>query len=115
MVLAAAAAVSGVAAIVTSADLPDLTDKIANLGEGSVNLADLGANVLAHGKVLYKGHAVAAVAATTIHIAEEAARLIDAGQIKIVVTNVFSLDEIDQAQNIVEGGHSIGKTVIKIV
>lgn len=46
---------------------------------------------------------------------EEAARLIDAGQIKVVVTNVFSLDEIDQAHNIVEDGHSIGKTVIKIV
>ena len=46
---------------------------------------------------------------------EEAARLIDAGQIKVVVTNVFSLDEINQAHNIVEEGHSIGKTVIKIV
>lgn len=46
---------------------------------------------------------------------EEAARLIDAGQIKVVVTNVFSLDEIDKAHNIVEDGHSIGKTVIKIV
>lgn len=46
---------------------------------------------------------------------EEAARLIDAGQIKVFVTNVFTLDEIDQAHHIVESGHSIGKTVIKIV
>lgn len=46
---------------------------------------------------------------------QEAARLIDAGQIKVFVTNVFTLDEIDQAQHIVESGHSIGKTVIKIV
>jgi len=46
---------------------------------------------------------------------DEAARLIDTGQIKVVVSNVFGLDEIDQAHNIVEGGHSIGKTVIKIV
>ena len=46
---------------------------------------------------------------------EEAARLIDAGQIKVVVTNVFSLDQIDQAHNAVESGHSIGKTAIKIV
>jgi len=46
---------------------------------------------------------------------DEAAHLIDAGQIKTFVTNVFALDEIDQAHHIVEGGHSVGKTVIKIV
>ncbi len=50
-------------AVVTAADFPDLKDKMAELGEGAVNLAHLGANCLAHGKVLYKGHAVAAVAA----------------------------------------------------
>ena len=66
----------GVVAVATAADLPNLQDKIANLGEGSVNLAHLGANVLAHGKALYKGHAVAAVAATSPHVAEEACRLI---------------------------------------
>ncbi len=68
--------IDGVMAVVTSKDLPNLKDKIANLGEGAVNLADLSANVLAHDKVLYRGHAVAAVAAKTIHIAEEAARAI---------------------------------------
>jgi NADPH2:quinone reductase len=46
---------------------------------------------------------------------ENAARLIDAGRIKIVVNNVFSLAEIALAHQIVEGGHSLGKTVIKIV
>lgn len=46
---------------------------------------------------------------------EEAARLIDAGKIKVVVSNVFSLDEVGKAHDIVEGGHSTGKTVIKIV
>ncbi len=45
----------------------------------------------------------------------EAARLIDARQIKVFVSNVFSLEEVDQAHNIVEGGHSTGKTVIKIL
>jgi NADPH2:quinone reductase len=44
-----------------------------------------------------------------------AARLLDAGRIKVVVNNVFSLDEIALAHQIVEGGHSIGKTVVKIV
>lgn len=72
-----AAAVPGVLAVATSADFPDLANKIANLGEGAVNLAHLGANCLAKGKVLYQGHAVAAVAATSAHIAEEAVKLIE--------------------------------------
>jgi NADPH2:quinone reductase len=46
---------------------------------------------------------------------KEAAQMIDAGQIRPHVTNVFSLEEIDKAQDVVEDGHSIGKTVVKIV
>lgn len=46
---------------------------------------------------------------------EEATRLIDGGHIKVFVNNVFSLAEIDQAHDIVESGHSTGKTVIKII
>jgi len=66
----------GVHAVVTAKDLADLQDKIANLGEGAVNLAHLGGNVLARGKVLYKGHAVAAVAASDPHLAADAAKRI---------------------------------------
>ncbi len=66
----------GVLAVITSADFPNLKDKMADLGEGMVNLADLGANVLAHDKVLYKGHAVAAVAARSLHEAEAALKKI---------------------------------------
>ncbi|MEQ8787317.1 MAG: xanthine dehydrogenase family protein molybdopterin-binding subunit [Pirellulaceae bacterium] len=72
----AAEATPGVLAVATAADLPDLSDKIANLGEGAVKLSDLGANCLAHDKALYKGHAVAAVAAVDANTAEEAARKI---------------------------------------
>jgi CO/xanthine dehydrogenase Mo-binding subunit len=72
----AAEKLPGVHAVVTGADFPDLTDKMAELGEGTVNLAHLGANCLAHGKALYKGHAVAAVAAANVHIAQEAVKLI---------------------------------------
>jgi xanthine dehydrogenase molybdenum-binding subunit len=72
----AALKLPGVYAVATAADLPNLKDKIADLGEGSVNLAHLGANVLAHDKVLYKGHAVAAIAASSPHLAEEALKLI---------------------------------------
>jgi NADPH2:quinone reductase len=46
---------------------------------------------------------------------EEAARLIDAGKIKVFLTNVFSLDEAGLAHDVVEAGHSTGKTVIKII
>jgi CO/xanthine dehydrogenase Mo-binding subunit len=64
----------GVLAVVTADDFPNLHNKFAIMGEaGQVNLAHLAANCLARGKVYYKGHAVAAVAATNVHIAEEAA------------------------------------------
>jgi len=72
----AAVALPGVLAVATGKDFPNLKDKIANLGEGSVNLAHLSANCLAHDKALYKGHAVAAVAATSPNVAEEALKLI---------------------------------------
>ena len=67
----------GVHAVVTQADFPDAEHKIAQLGEGAVNLYHLSQNVLAGPKVLYKGHAVAAVAADNVHIAEQAAELIE--------------------------------------
>ena len=66
----------GVLAVCTSADFPDLESRVADLGEGAVNLAHLGANVLARGKVLYKGQAVAAVAAKNPYDAEDALKLI---------------------------------------
>ena len=72
-----AAALPGVKAVVTSADLPELADKMEAAGEQAINLAHLSGNILARGKVLYDGHAVAAVAATSSHIADEALRLIE--------------------------------------
>lgn len=72
-----AEALSGVKAVVTARDLPDVASKIADLGEGTINLRHQSHNVLAKDKVLYFGHAVAAVAAVNPHVAEEAAALID--------------------------------------
>ena len=72
-----AEAYPGVKGVVTAKDLPTAEDKIAHLGEGPVNLKYLCDNILASDKVLYKGHAIAAVAATNPHIAEEACELID--------------------------------------
>ena len=56
-----------VRAVVTGADLPEPGDKAPRVST----------NVLARDKVLYKGHAIAAVAATNVHAAEEALSLID--------------------------------------
>jgi len=72
-----AEALPGVKAVATAKDQPALADKIADLGEAVMNLRDLATNVLAVGKVLYHGHAVAAVAATSLEIAEEAIALIE--------------------------------------
>ncbi|MBI1345562.1 molybdopterin-dependent oxidoreductase [bacterium] len=72
-----AKALPGVRAVVTSKDFPDQGDRLVELGEGSVNMKHLAANVLAHDKVLYHGHAIAAVAADSIHIAQQAVELIE--------------------------------------
>jgi CO/xanthine dehydrogenase Mo-binding subunit len=72
----AALALPGVEGVVTGADLTDPGNRIAELGEGAVNLKHLSSNCLARGKVHYKGQAVAAVAAVSPHLAEEALKRI---------------------------------------
>ena len=59
----------GVKAVITSADLPDLTN-----GDGE--LYDILENCMARGKALYDGHAVAAVAASDAETARKALKLI---------------------------------------
>jgi CO/xanthine dehydrogenase Mo-binding subunit len=75
--IARALALPGVFSVVTGADLPDVASKTEQVGEGAVNARYLSMNILARDKVLYDGHAVAAVAASDRHTAEEALRLID--------------------------------------
>ena len=72
-----AKALPGVKAVVTAHDMPKAEDRMANLGEMSVNVKHLSNNAMAYDKVLYRGHAVAAVAAVNIHVAEEALNLIE--------------------------------------
>ncbi len=73
-----ALALPGVKAVVTSADFPQPLGLAADQSEGAmVNPKFQSNNCLAADKVLYKGHAVAAVAATSAHVAEEALSLID--------------------------------------
>src|SRR5919198_1109422 len=74
---AKAEALPGVKAVITAKDFPAAEDRMANLGEMAVNVKFLSNNVIASDKVLYKGHPVAAVAATNAPIAEEALGLIE--------------------------------------
>lgn len=74
-----AEALDGVRAVVTGlGDLPPTQgDQMVDLGEGPAKLKHMRDNVLATDKVLYRGHAVAGVAATNLHIVEEALNLIE--------------------------------------
>lgn len=72
-----AEALPGVIATVTSKDFPIIEDQIIDLAEVQGNTRMMAEHVMAHDKVVYKGHAVAAVAATDSHIAEVALDLID--------------------------------------
>ncbi len=76
-----ALALPGVVAVVTAADLPEVASKTEQVGEGAVNTRYLAMNILARDKVLYDGHAVAAIAASDRHTAEEALRLIETSRI----------------------------------
>ena len=73
-----AMALPGVKAVATAADLPEASAEIGDQVEGGiVNYGFYSRNVMAREKALYRGHAVAAVAATSPSIAEEAMSLID--------------------------------------
>ncbi|MHB8529020.1 MAG: xanthine dehydrogenase family protein molybdopterin-binding subunit [Caulobacteraceae bacterium] len=71
-----ARALAGVKAVVTAADFPDLASEELDGGEAAANLRDISLNCMARDKALYHGHAVAAVAAVSAAIAEEALDLI---------------------------------------
>ncbi|NND93103.1 MAG: xanthine dehydrogenase family protein molybdopterin-binding subunit [Granulosicoccus sp.] len=64
-----AEALPGVKAVITSADLPDLTD-------GNREMFDILDNCMARTHAYYDGHAVAAVAAVDAHTARQALKLI---------------------------------------
>ena len=73
----AAEALQGVRAVVTAKDFTRLVgDRMIDVGEDVSMLRDIRDNCLARGKVLYDGHAVAAVAAATPEIARAALGLI---------------------------------------
>jgi len=72
-----AEALAGVKAVVTRDDINDLPSEMVPAGEMMVNYRDITRNVMAREKVLYEGHAVAAVAAVSESVGLEALSLID--------------------------------------
>ena len=72
----AALAMPGVLAVLTAEDLPATFKADVAAGESHIDMQDMSRNVLAREKVLYHGHAVAAVAATSQRLAREALQAI---------------------------------------
>ena len=72
-----ARALAGVKAVVTAVDFPNLASEEYEAGESASNLRDISCNCMARDKALYDGHAVAAVAAVSAAIADEALDLIE--------------------------------------
>jgi CO/xanthine dehydrogenase Mo-binding subunit len=71
-----AEALPGVKAVVTRDDFDDMPSESVSAGELMVNYRDITRNIMAREKVLYDGHAVAAVAATKASVARKALKLI---------------------------------------
>ncbi len=82
----------GVLAAVQGSDFPAVDSEAIVGGEGAGNFADLAVNVMARDKVLYHGHAVAAVAATS-----QAAANAALAQIKVEYEKLTPVMSIDQA------------------
>lgn len=99
----AAAAMPGVHAVVTGADFPDLAANGARPDDVLMSK-----NVIARDKVLYEGHPVAAVAATTRKQAKEAAKAIEVTY--ELLPHVLTVDEAmaDDAPILHEGMRTRG-------
>src|SRR6202140_2753568 len=72
-----AAALPGVKAVVTSADFPEQKFEYVGPERVAQNFWHMTRNIMAREKVLYEGHAVAAVAAASTAVADEALSLIE--------------------------------------
>jgi CO/xanthine dehydrogenase Mo-binding subunit len=86
-----AAALPGVKAVVTAADLPEQKNEFIGPERVAVNFWHVTRNILAREKALYEGHAIAAVAAISASIADQAAALIEVTY--EVLPHVIDVDE----------------------
>ncbi len=88
---AKALALPGVKAVLTAEDLPNQPFDYVGPERVAVNYWHMTRNILAREKALYEGHAIAAVAATTAAIADQAVRLIEVDF--EVLPHVIDVDE----------------------
>ena len=86
-----AAALPGVKAVVTGADFPEQKFEYVGPERVAQNFWHMTRNIMAREKALYEGHAVAAVAATSKSIADEALSLIEVDY--EVLPHVIDVDE----------------------
>jgi CO/xanthine dehydrogenase Mo-binding subunit len=89
-----ALALPGVKAVVTAADFPDQKFEYVGPERVAQNLWHITRNVMAREKALYEGHAVAAIAAISKSVAEEAAALLEIDY--EVLPHVIDVDEAMQ-------------------
>jgi CO/xanthine dehydrogenase Mo-binding subunit len=89
-----AAALPGVKAVVTSADLPEQKFDYIGPERVAVNFWHVTRNILAREKALYEGHAIAAVAAISESVAAQALALIEVDY--EVLPHVIDVDEAMQ-------------------
>jgi CO/xanthine dehydrogenase Mo-binding subunit len=86
-----AEALTGVKSVLVGTDMLDIAHELSQSGESALDVHDLSLNVLARGKVLYDGHALAAVAATSAKIADDALALMEVEY--EVLPHVVDVDE----------------------
>lgn len=90
-----AEALNGVKAVVTGADFPKLASLMVSIGESAGNIVHASNKCMAQGKVLHEGQPVAAVAATSPAIAEQALALI--GVDYEILPHVIDIEEAMRA------------------
>ena len=91
-----ALALPGVLAAVSSKDFAPTVEELKAASTGPTDYLDLSSNILARDKVLYHGHAVAAVAATSEHAAQQALAAIEVEyEVLPHVTDLAAAMEVD--------------------
>ncbi len=104
----AAEALSGVKAVVTRDDFADQAAEFVPAGEMLVNYRDVLRNVMAREKVLFEGHPVAAVAATSEAIARKALKLIKVDY-EVLPHVIDVVDAMKPDAPLVARGHDHGR------
>ncbi|MDP3516810.1 MAG: xanthine dehydrogenase family protein molybdopterin-binding subunit [Pseudohongiella sp.] len=107
--VSAALALPGVKAIITSDDLPLIAEELAMDKGQPPDFRDMSANILAREKVLYEGHAIAAIAAIDEMTAQQALSLIEVDY--AVLPHVIDLQQAMEPDAPLLNEHNITKGI----